>query len=89
MHSIEEGDLVLIARMLCDPTRTSILRTLHSEGEMSVTDLTNKLGKNQSGISHQLRTLSDNGMIHGRKAGRFTMYSMKNEAVQALLETLT
>ena len=56
-----------------DSTRIKILTCL-SMMNMCVNDLSTVLGINQTTISHQLKTLKDQGMVSYRREGKILVY---------------
>src|SRR5687767_15018314 len=55
-------------RMLADPTRLAILRTLR-QGERDVTQVVEETGRNQANVSKQLKMLAEAGLVARRKEG--------------------
>ena len=66
-----------------DRTRMKIL-TLLSIGDYCVNDLSYLLRINQSTVSHQLRKLKQRGLIDCAKAGKKTVYFLKNPKINDL-----
>jgi DNA-binding transcriptional ArsR family regulator len=75
---------VEIFRMLADPTRVRLL-WLVREGEMSVRQLTDALGKPQAMVSQHLAKLRLAGLVSTRRQGSFIYYRPANEHVQRLV----
>src|SRR5688572_11301098 len=77
-----------VREVLCEPTRTQIVRVL-SSGPLSVSDLAFVLGRSKSATSQHLRVLCDSGIVAHRRRGRAVIYSlvpapMVDAAVQLL-----
>ena len=75
---------------LSDPTRLEILGRLR-QGERCVCELTDALDAAQSRLSFHLKILREAGLVHDRKDGRWTHYSICTEAlgeVEDLLKAL-
>ena len=75
---------------LSDQIRVDVV-TLLLDGERCVCDLMADLDLAQSRLSWHLKTLSDAGIISGRREGRWNYYSLNVEAVAeatAILEGL-
>src|SRR5262245_22844395 len=70
---------------LSDEIRIQVV-TLLLDGERCVCELMDELGLAQSRLSWHLKTLSDAGIISGRREGRWVYYSLNAEA---LAETRT
>ena len=64
---------------------TRIQWVLFSE-ELSVSDISDKLGMSQSAISHQLRTLKQARLIKSRRDGKNTFYSLDDDHVKRIIE---
>jgi ArsR family transcriptional regulator len=45
-------------------------------GEVCVCDFVEPLGKSQPTISHHLRILSEAGLVHGARRGKWVWYSL-------------
>lgn len=72
-------------KALSDPTRVRIISVL-SQSEMCVHDLAAALGKSQSAVSHQLRTLREMRLVKHRKEGRHVYYTLDDEHVHSLFD---
>jgi DNA-binding transcriptional ArsR family regulator len=85
------ADLVdLIAerfRALSEPTRIKLLDRLR-ESEASVLELTEAIGTTQQNVSKHLGVLQRSGIVARRKQGNFAYYSIADERVFALCETV-
>src|SRR4051812_21149833 len=65
---------------LSDQIRVDVV-TLLLDGERCVCDLMSDLDLAQSRLSWHLKTLSDAGIITGRREGRWNYYSLNAEAL--------
>ena len=72
-----------IFKALSDPTRVKILYALSIE-ELCVCDIANLLGKSNSLVSHQLRTLRQLKLVKFRKAGKSAYYSLDDAHIHNL-----
>lgn len=63
-----------------DQTRIKILTCL-SIMDMCVNDISNILGLNQTTVSHQLKTLKDQGIVDYRREGKILIYRLKSQHV--------
>ena len=85
------ADLVdLIAerfRALSEPTRIRLLDRLR-EGEASVLELTEAIGTTEQNVSKHLGVLHRAGIVARRKQGNFAYYSIADERVFELCETV-
>jgi ArsR family transcriptional regulator len=65
---------------LADPIRIDVVQLL-LDGERCVCDLMADLDLAQSRLSWHLKTLSDAGIITGRREGRWNYYALNPEAI--------
>ena len=75
---------------LADPIRVEVVSLL-MDGERCVCDLMTDLELAQSRLSWHLKTLSDAGLISGRREGRWNYYSLNAEALteaRSILESI-
>lgn len=76
-----------IFHALADPIRLDVIGLL-LDGERCVCELMDELALAQSRLSWHLKTLSDAGLISGRREGRWNYYSMNAEAFAEAREIL-
>jgi ArsR family transcriptional regulator len=71
---------------LSDPVRLRVLSMLAAaaEGEVCVCNFVEPLGKSQPTISHHLRILSEAGLVHGERRGKWVWYSLDHARLAAL-----
>ena len=72
-------------RVIGDPNRIRILDQLR-EGELSVTEITERLEMSQQNASKHLGVLLGAGIVARRKDGTASLYSIADEGVFALCE---
>lgn len=75
---------------LSDPIRVDVV-TLLLDGERCVCELMSDLDLAQSRLSWHLKTLSDAGIISGRREGRWNYYTLNADALgeaRTILDTL-
>jgi DNA-binding transcriptional ArsR family regulator len=76
--------IVEIFRMLADPTRIRVLWALTS-GELSVTELAEKVDKPAPSVSQHLAKLRMARLVRTRREGTTIFYSLENEHVSQLV----
>jgi DNA-binding transcriptional ArsR family regulator len=76
--------VVEVFRMLADPTRVRVLWAL-ADGEMSVNELAEHIGKPAPSVSQHLAKLRMARLVRTRRAGTTIFYSLENEHVQRLV----
>ena len=71
-------------KVLGDETRLSILSLLSKE-EANVSTIVNKLGGEQSNVSHQLKILKDHRLVQSRREGKSMIYSPDDHNIYEML----
>ncbi|MGX7059372.1 ArsR/SmtB family transcription factor [Vagococcus humatus] len=72
-------------KALSDPTRLRILTLLEAHEELNVGKIVDKIGLEQSAVSHQLKILRDNHLVKTRKVGKVVYYSLDDAHVVDIL----
>jgi len=72
-------------RVVGDPMRIRILDQLR-DGELSVTEITERLGTSQQNASKHLGILLQAGIVGRRKAGTSALYRVVDDSIFALCE---
>jgi ArsR family transcriptional regulator len=82
----EARELARSFTALGDPVRLRVLSMLAAapSGEICVCDFVTPLGKSQGTISHHLKILSDAGLVHGDRRGKWVWYSLDRERLDDL-----
>lgn len=86
-QEIPDQVLLLMAekfRMLSEPTRLMILRTLMTEGELNVTQIVEQIGSTQANVSKHLKQLADAGLVARRKVGLNVLYQLDDPIVEKI-----
>ena len=75
---------------LADPVRLRVLSILAAspEGEVCVCEFVEPLGKSQPTVSHHLKILSDAGLVHGDRRGKWVWYSLDRRRLSELRSAL-
>jgi len=75
---------------LADPVRLRVLSLLADSpgGEVCVCEFVEPLGKSQPTISHHLKILSDAGLVHGDRRGKWVWYSLDRARLADLRSAL-
>ena len=74
-------------KAFCDENRIRILKLLKS-GEKCACRLNEEIDVSQPTMSHHMKILCDSGLVVGRKAGKWTHYSISPEGAQTALRVL-
>src|SRR4051812_18461901 len=88
--NIDTGRAAELFHALSDKIRVDVV-VLLLDGERCVCDLMSDLGLAQSRLSWHLKTLSDAGVITGRREGRWNYYSLNADGlseVRGMLDAL-
>lgn len=84
----EAEDLAGLLAALADPVRLKMFSMIATSGEVCSCDLQEPLGKSQPTISHHTRILAAVGLIQGEKQGRWTVWRIVPEQLEALRRAL-
>ena len=86
-QEIPDQVLLLMAekfRMLSEPTRLMILRTLMTARELNVTQIVEQTGSTQANISKHLKQLAEAGLVARRKEGLNALYRLADPIVKKI-----
>jgi len=78
-----------LLRCICDETRFEILELLQKNGELCVSDLVERLGRDQPLVSHHLRTLRRCGIVRSRDEGKRAVYAISSVRLSELISDIT
>src|ERR1700678_3212784 len=86
LAAADAGELAKGFAALGDPVRLRLLSMLAdaAEGEVCVCNFVAPLGKSQPTISNHLRVLSEAGLVHGERRGKWVWYSLDRARLAAL-----
>lgn len=69
-----------VFKTMSDPTRMRIILTI-ANGPITVTEIAQQLGLEQSTISHQLRQLKQERLVIGKRSGKQIFYQLVDDHV--------
>ncbi|MHA1216033.1 MAG: ArsR/SmtB family transcription factor [Candidatus Thorarchaeota archaeon] len=72
---------------LANPTRLAIIENLHQQ-PMSVTELVEAIGQEQSMISHNLRPLTRCKFVKRSRKGKHNIYYLNHETIDPILKAV-
>jgi DNA-binding transcriptional ArsR family regulator len=75
-------------RALADPTRLTLAAALVEANELCVCDLAWIAERSQTLVSHHVRVLRTQGIVHSRRSGKMVMYSLTDEGRTLLASVL-
>jgi DNA-binding transcriptional ArsR family regulator len=76
-------DALAVLEVIVEPTRRRILDAVR-ETECSVTELVERVGMHQPGVSRHLKVLRDAGLVEVRRDAQRRMYRLRPEPLIAL-----
>ncbi len=90
LDAAEAAQLAAGFTALADPVRLRVLSILAAApiGEVCVCDFVAPLGKSQPTVSHHLKVLSQAGLVHGDRRGKWVWYSLDRRRLAALRAAL-
>lgn len=91
LDAVEAAELASGFTALSDPVRLRVLSMLAAapDGEVCVCDFVDPLGKSQPTISHHLKILSEAGLVHGDRRGKWVWYSLNRDRLAELRATIS
>ncbi|MFW5701280.1 MAG: ArsR/SmtB family transcription factor [Cyclobacteriaceae bacterium] len=83
------SDAASMLKAIAHPIRISILDRLDNGIALTVTEIHENLGIEQSVASHHLGILRDKNVLSSRREGKNTYYFLKNENFAGIIECLS
>ena len=86
LSETEAERLAQALRVIADPARLRLVSLVAASegGESCVCDLTDELDLGQPTVSHHLKVLTDAGILHREKRGRWAYYRIEPEPLELL-----
>lgn len=78
-----------ILKTIAHPLRIAIVDLLSKQGKLSVGEITEKLGSEQSLTSHHLSNMKLKGVLASERDGQKILYSLKMEEVTGVLRCMS
>jgi DNA-binding transcriptional ArsR family regulator len=76
-------------KAIAHPMRIAILSFLEGEQSLTVTEIHEKLGIEQSTTSHHLGILKDKGVLCSKRVGKNTYYSLKHSNLSHIVDCVS
>jgi DNA-binding transcriptional ArsR family regulator len=76
-------------RAIAHPMRIAILSFLEDDESMTVTEIHERLGIEQSTTSHHLGILKDKGVLISKRVGKNTFYSLKHSNLSHIVNCVS
>ena len=80
--------IAYILKTVAHPTRLGIVYLLEQYPRLSVSDICDMLGTEQSLTSHHLQNMRLKGILEAKRDGRSMLYSLKEKDVSMIIECL-
>lgn len=86
-ESLEKAAAMLKA--MAHPLRIAIIGYLEDGKKLTVTEIHNHLGVEQSTASHHLGILKDKGVLVSKREGKNTYYFLKHENLRSIINCVS
>lgn len=83
---LKKGELIL--RALNHKLRQNIIKFIHENGEVNVTDIYIKLNLEQTVVSQHLSILRKAGFVHARREGKQIFYTVNYEKLEQVQKNI-
>jgi DNA-binding transcriptional ArsR family regulator len=80
--------IAFILKTVAHPMRLGIIHLLEQHPRLSVSEICDKLGSEQSLTSHHLQNMRLKGLLKAKREGRSMMYSLKEKDVSLIIDCL-
>lgn len=80
--------IAYILKAVAHPMRLAIIHLLEQHPKLSVTQICQMIGSEQSLTSHHLQNMRLKGVLQVKRDGRSMMYSLKEREVSLVIECL-
>ena len=80
--------IAFILKTVAHPTRLAIIHLLEQHPKLSVSQICEMLGTEQSLTSHNLQNMRLKGILSAKREGRSVLYSLKEKDVSLIIECL-
>ncbi len=75
-------------KVVSHPMRFAIIQLLEAEGQLTVTEIYEKLKIDQAAASNHLNMMKSYGILESRRFGKFTFYTIKEQALDKIIECI-
>ncbi len=76
-------------KAIAHPMRISVINYLDDGKKLTVTEIHDLLGIEQSTTSHHLGILRDKGILNSQREGKNTYYSLRNDNLSRIVECIS
>lgn len=78
--------LAELFKVLANENRLRILHVIHLAGEISPSEIAERVGASQQSVSNQLQRLADQRIVHARRDGQRVLYRIIDPCVPGLMD---
>ena len=78
--------LTELFKVLANDNRLRILHVIHLTGEISPSEIAERVGASQQSVSNQLQRLADQRIVHARRDGQRVLYRIIDPCVPGLMD---
>lgn len=75
-----DADMMAISRVLADPSRMNVFRSIANKENLTCSDLRGSLEMNPATLSHHMRQLETVGLIETHRDGKYVRAEIKRKA---------
>jgi len=76
-------------KAIAHPMRIAIINYLEDGKQLTVTEIHERLGIEQSTTSHHLGILKDKGVLLSKREGKNTYYCLKHDTISSIVECIS
>lgn len=84
---MDNKKIAVMFKAFCDENRLQILQLLR-DGEKCACNLLEEMQITQPTLSHHMKILCDSGVVIGKKEGKWMHYSISDEGMEAVQNSL-
>ncbi|MEN8119681.1 MAG: metalloregulator ArsR/SmtB family transcription factor [Bacteroidota bacterium] len=89
LSSVQLEAAANMLKAIAHPMRIAILSFLEEGTSLTVTEIHERLGIEQSTTSHHLGILKDKGVLVSKRAGKNTFYSLKHTTLSHIVDCVS
>ncbi len=89
LSSVQLEAAANMLKAIAHPMRIAILSFLEDDTSLTVTEIHERLGIEQSTTSHHLGILKDKGVLISKRVGKNTFYSLKHTTLSHIVDCVS
>ena len=89
LSSVQLEAAANMLKAIAHPMRLAILSFLEGDTSLTVTEIHERLGIEQSTTSHHLGILKDKGVLISKRVGKNTFYSLKHTTLSHIVDCVS